>query len=95
MQKKNYQWQCYSTFSDYFPLDLSMSSLHGGTGGAEFRIEPASLPAVLGVHCGVFIEAVGFEGCRWAGDPGGGNPHYIREPIETIVSYKGMNPRDG
>jgi len=72
-----------------------MSSIHGGSGGTEFRIEPASLPAVLGVRCGDFIDAVGFDGGSWAGGSGGGNPHYIREPIETIVSYKGMNPRDG
>ena len=72
-----------------------MSAFHGGTGGAQFRIEPASRPAVLGVHCGDFIDAVGFEDGRWAGGRGGGNPRYIREPIETIVSYKGMNPPDG
>ena len=72
-----------------------MFSLHGGTGGAEFRIEPASLPAVLGVDCGDFIDAVGFEGGSWAGGRGGGYPRYIREPIETIVSYKGMNQLDG
>ena len=72
-----------------------MSSFHGGTGGAQFRIKPASLPAVLGVDCGDFIDAVGFEDGRWAGGRGGGNPRYIREPIETIVSYKGMNPPDG
>ena len=68
-----------------------MSSLHGGTGGAEFHIKPASLPAVLGVRYGDFIVAVGFDGGGWAGGRGGGNPRYIREPIETIVSYKGMN----
>ena len=64
-----------------------MFSLHGGTGGAEFRIEPASLSAGLGVLYGEFIYAVRFDG--------GGNSHFISDPIETIVSYKGMNQLDG
>ena len=72
-----------------------MFSLHGGTGGAEFRIEPASLPAGLGVLYGEFIYAVRFDGGRWAGNTAGGNSHFISDPIETIVSYKGMNQLDG